>query len=105
MIEGLHFMNFIPKSSHKNLVKIINSTVQDGMVQNFEIKLKRIDNADFTSEISASQIRGNNGEINAFMSVIRDISERKQFEKQLRHSERMTGIGELATGMAHEINP
>jgi len=104
MIEGVHFMKFIPKSSRKNLVKIINSTIQDGMVQNFEIKLKRIDNAEFTSEISSSQIRGNNGEINAFMSVIRDISERKLFEKQLRHSERMTGIGELATGMAHEIN-
>jgi signal transduction histidine kinase len=38
------------------------------------------------------------------MAVIRDISERKLFEKQLRHSERMAGIGELATGMAHEIN-
>jgi len=38
------------------------------------------------------------------MAVIRDISERKLIEKQLRHSERMAGIGELATGMAHEIN-
>ena len=104
VIEGLHFMNFIPKSSKKDLVKIINSTIRDGMVQNFEIKLKKIDNTEFISEISSSQIKGNNGEINAFMSVIRDISERKLFEKQLRHSERMTGIGELATGMAHEIN-
>ncbi len=104
VIEGLHFMNFIPKSSKKDLVKIINSTIREGMVQNFEIKLKKIDNTEFISEISSSQIRGNNGEINAFMSVIRDISERKLFEKQLRHSERMTGIGELATGMAHEIN-
>ncbi len=104
IIEGLHFMKFIPKSSYKNLIKIINSTIRDGMVQNFEIKLKRIDNTEFTSELSSSQIRGNGGEINAFMSVIRDISERKLFEKQLRHSERMTGIGELATGMAHEIN-
>jgi len=104
VIEGLHFMNFIPKSSQKDLVKIINSIIHDGMVQNSEIKLKRIDNTEFTSEISSSQIRGNNGETNAFMSVIRDISERKLFEKQLRHSERMTGIGELATGMAHEIN-
>jgi len=104
IIEGLHFMKFIPKSSRRELIEIINSTIRDGMVQNFEIKLKRIDNTEFTSELSSSQIKGNSGEINAFMSVIRDISERKLFEKQLRHSERMTGIGELATGMAHEIN-
>jgi len=104
MIEGLHLMKFIPKSSRKSLIKIISAIIQDGMVQNFEIKLNKIDNTEFTSEISSSQIKGNNGEINSFMSVIRDISERKLFEKQLRHSERMTGIGELATGMAHEIN-
>ena len=104
MIEGMQLMQFIPKSSRKALVKIINTTIHEGMVQNFEIRLRRIDNTEFTSEISTSQIRENNGETSAFMSVIRDISERKLFEKQLRHSERMTGIGELATGMAHEIN-
>jgi PAS domain S-box-containing protein len=103
-IEGLHFIQFVPKSSLRALIKIIQTTIREGMVQNVEIKLKRIDNTEFISEISSSQIRGNNGEVNAFMSVIRDISERKLFEKQIRHSERMTGIGELATGMAHEIN-
>lgn len=104
MIEGMQFMQFIPKQSFKALMKIIKTTIKEGMVQNFEIKLKRIDNTEFASEISTSQIKGNNEDINTFMSVIRDISERKLFEKQLRHSERMTGIGELATGMAHEIN-
>lgn len=38
------------------------------------------------------------------MAVVRNISGRKLLEKQIRHSERMAGIGELATGMAHEIN-
>jgi len=103
-IEGMHFMQFIPKPSLRALIKIIKTTIKEGMAQNIEIKLKKTDNTEFTSEISSSQIIGNNGNINAFMSVIRDISERKLFEKQLRHSERMTGIGELATGMAHEIN-
>ena len=104
MIEGMQLMEFIPKSSKKALVEIMSTTIMEGMVQNFEIKLKRIDHSEFTSEISTSQIRDNNSETIALMSVIRDISERKLFEKQLRHSERMTGIGELATGMAHEIN-
>lgn len=104
IIEGMPLMEFIPNSSRKALINIMKTTIQEGMVQNFEIKLKRIDNTEFTSEISTSQIRDTNGETSAFMSVIRDISERKLFEKQLRHSERMTGIGELATGMAHEIN-
>jgi PAS domain S-box-containing protein len=104
VIEGMHFMNFIPEKSQDDLTKICKTTLTHGMIQNFEIALKRIDQTEFFGEISTTQIKGNDGEIKAFMSVIRDISERKLIEKQLRHTERMTGIGELATGMAHEIN-
>ncbi len=104
IIEGTHFIDFIPDKSQNDLTKICKTTLTRGMIQNFEITLKRIDQTEFFGEISTTQIKGNDGEIKAFMSVVRDISERKTIEKQLRHSERMTGIGELATGMAHEIN-
>ena len=103
-IEGIHFMQFIPKASHRALVKIFRTTVREGIIHNQEIKLNRIDKTEFTGEISSSKILGNKGELKSFMTDIRDISERKLFEKQLRFSERMAAIGELATGMAHEIN-
>jgi PAS domain S-box-containing protein len=103
-IEGKHYKEFIPKDSKKILLLIFKATLNEGRTQNIEIKLNRTDKTTFTGEVSTSQIKGNNGEIKAFMAVIRDISERKMIEKQLRHSERMSGIGELATGMAHEIN-
>ncbi|MFA5329066.1 MAG: PAS domain S-box protein [Prolixibacteraceae bacterium] len=103
-IEGRLFNDFIPANSQRTFVKIYSRTVKEGMVQNYEIKLNRVDRSDFIAEISLSQIKGNDGGVRGFMSVIRDISERKLFEKQLRHSERMAGIGELATGMSHEIN-
>ncbi len=39
-------------------------------------------------------------------NLIKEISERKQLEEQLRIRERLAGIGELAAGVAHEIrNP
>jgi PAS domain S-box-containing protein len=103
-IIGQHFINFVPRKSFKSVVQIINSVVDNGMVQNFEIELLNAEGIEFTGEISITQIKDNCGETNAFMSVLRDISDRKVFEKQLRHTERMTGIGEMATGMAHEIN-
>jgi len=103
-IEGLHFIQFIPKSSKRDLLKIYRSTVNEGMIQNHEIKLNRLDKSAFIGEISSCQIKDSNGHLKAYMTVLRDISERKLIEKQLRHSERMSGIGELATGMAHEIN-
>ena len=103
-IEGKYISEFIPKTSYRSLWKIWQNTRTEGMVQNYEMKLNRLDQSEFIGEISTSQIKGNHGELKAYMSVVRDISERKLFEKQLRHAERMAGIGELATGMAHEIN-
>lgn len=103
-IEEMNFRRFVPRESLKTYLDIYRKTLLEGMVQNHEIKLNRLDTSEFSGEISVSQIKGPNNELKAFMVVIRNISERKLFEKQLRHSERMAGIGELATGMAHEIN-
>lgn len=103
-IERLHFMQFIPKSSRREVVKIFNTTKREGLVQNVEIRLQNIEGSEFTGEVSCTQIKGQNGELKAYMTAIRNISERKLLERQIRHTERLAGIGELATGMAHEIN-
>lgn len=103
-IENMHFMDFIPKKSRRAIINVFQMTSKEGLIQNVELKLKRLDNSEFTGEISCTQIKGQDGRLKAYMTDIRDISERKLLEKQIRHSERMAGIGELATGMAHEIN-
>jgi len=103
-IEGSHYINYLPKSSRKTLIKIHQEIREKGLVQNVEIVLSRVDKSVFIGEISSTEIKGLNGELKAYMAVVRNISERKLLEKQIRHSERMAGIGELATGMAHEIN-
>jgi PAS domain S-box-containing protein len=37
-------------------------------------------------------------------AVIRDVTERRQLERQLAQSQRLESIGQLAAGIAHEIN-
>ncbi|RTY81647.1 GHKL domain-containing protein [Flavobacterium sp. ZB4P23] len=38
------------------------------------------------------------------MIIIRDISQRKKIEAKQLHADRMANLGEMATGIAHEIN-
>jgi len=48
--------------------------------------------------------RDEKGRIESLLAVTRDITERKQMERELIHSERMAIAGQLAAGVAHEFN-
>jgi two-component system cell cycle sensor histidine kinase/response regulator CckA len=51
-----------------------------------------------------SPIRDQTGAITNFIAIKEDITERKKLESQLRHSQKMEAVGQLAGGIAHDFN-
>ncbi len=64
----------------------------------------RKDGKHYTQEASIGPIRDETGKIINFVCVSRDISKQLVVEAQLRQAQKLESIGELAAGIAHEIN-
>lgn len=60
------------------------------------------DGSEFPIDLSVGE-GANNGR-RFFTAVIRDISDRKEMQTKLAQTERLAAVGELAAGVAHEIN-
>lgn len=79
-------------------------TIAAGRVWRGEIVNRRKDGELRTIEMSITPLRDDTGEINHFVAIHVDVTDRKQLEAQNRQSQRIEAIGTLAGGVAHDLN-
>ncbi len=65
---------------------------------------RRKDGRPLAVEVASHGIPGDDGEIVLLLGVVTDLSEKRRVEQQLVQSGKLAAIGELAAGVAHEIN-
>lgn len=80
--------------------------INSGKVWTGEIENRRKNGQALFSQLLISPIIDADGKVIGFLGTHRDITEQRQLEQQLMHSQKMESIGTLAAGIAHEVgNP
>lgn len=75
-----------------------------GEIWSGELVNRRKDGTEYPERVTiAPVIHGGTG-ITHFIAIKQDITAQKQLERQLLRSQRMEGIGQLAGGIAHDLN-
>ena len=80
------------------------ATACSGTQQTVEVSLTRGDGSDGIIEWHVAPLRDLDGRVSSVVSILRDLTEQKREEAQRHQGQKMESIGQLAAGVAHEIN-
>jgi len=111
-LMGMSYREFTAREDIEPVYKVFNKVYRTNRPnKGFLWKVVRKDGTVGFVEATVSPLRNPKGEIIGFRGVGRDITERKQAEEERRQLEqkaqvtsRLASVGEMAAGVAHEIN-
>lgn len=98
-------MSILKSGKHtKEFYDEISSTMESGRVWEGEIINKRKDGSLYMAELTITPIVSEQGKVEHFVCIQQDITEKKELDFQIHQMQRLSSVGTLAGGIAHNIN-
>ena len=111
LIINKHFSDLFDLRSQEDARRAFRLFLECGSARNIELKLRCSNDIVLDISMNVSAVRDGKGESVSCRAVLRDITAKKhaddrlkQQEVHLAHVARVSTMGEMATGLAHEIN-
>ena len=103
---GINALSLVAAKDRKRVIKDTKRILEQGSTRDVEYACLNKDGSEFPAELSMSLARDASGNPIGLVAIVKDVTERKQMEKQLFRSERLAAIGELAAMIGHDLrNP
>lgn len=101
---GNPLIEMVPPARRPTLAGALERTLQGVAIDNLEIPVLRGNGTAGQFSISLSPMRDEQGEINSVVAVMTDVTDAAGLQAKLMHTEKMAALGQLVSGVAHEVN-
>jgi PAS domain S-box-containing protein len=108
LLDGASGIASVLKKIHPDDRELLKSSIQtnaeDDRIQNLQFRVINGKGEERWVEGSARLRRDESGRLERAIGVVRDITEKKQFEAVVLRAQRLESIGSLASAIAHDLN-
>ncbi len=99
---GMHFLQLVPDEYVEEYNRVFQDFLKTGKIKLHTMYVKGKTNENIPVQINANILKLGNKKV--ALGIVRDITEVRRAEEQLRHAQKMEAIGTMASGIAHDFN-
>jgi len=104
-LVGSDVMKLLLQDDRERFLPAIINALRGESMGSLEVRVPRKDGKDNVRiALSTAAITGSFGEIEGVVAVGQDLTELRQLQQQVIHSEKLATLGQLAAGVVHELN-
>jgi PAS domain S-box-containing protein len=103
-VVGRSIRDLVAPAAGEDFEQLLSSLMRDGAVRDVPLKARRSDGALLDVAVSWSGSSTDFLANDEWTVVIRDVTEARKLQNQLILSEKLTVVGQLIAGIAHELN-